>query len=216
LNLLAQLPSSFTRSSLLVLAVLSVASASCSRIRELAGHDAADDPSSVAPHAEATAPASPPAGAAPTAPAALAPGGGLPAFPGAEGFGAATRGGRGGRACHVKTLAHAGAGSLQACLDASGPRIVVFDVSGVIEGPLEVKHGQLTIAGQTAPGGITVKGGLVCDNVYDPNDCNDLVVRHVRFRGGAPHLVQSLHGQQRGQRLPHRDEDMRAVAEPRG
>lgn len=202
-----------------MLAVLSVASASCSRIRELAGHDAADDPSSVAPHAEATAPASPPAGAAPTAPAApaaLAPGGGLPAFPGAEGFGAATRGGRGGRACHVKTLAHAGAGSLQACLDASGPRIVVFDVSGVIEGPLEVKHGQLTIAGQTAPGGITVKGGLVCDNVYDPNDCNDLVVRHVRFRGGAPHLVQSLHGQQRGQRLPHRDEDMRAVAEPRG
>ncbi len=157
-----------TRSSLLVLAVLSVASASCSRIRELAGHDAADDPSSVAPHAEATAPASP------------------PAFPGAEGFGAATRGGRGGRACHVKTLAHAGAGSLQACLDASGPRIVVFDVSGVIEGPLEVKHGRLTIAGQTAPGGITVKGGLVCDNVYDPNDCNDLVVRHVRFRGGAP------------------------------
>ncbi len=136
-----------TRSSLLVLAVLSVASASCSRIRELAGHDAADDPSSVAPHAEATAPASP------------------PAFPGAEGFGAATRGGRGGRGCHVKTLAHAGDGSLQACLDASGPRIVVFDVSGVIEGPLEVKHGRLTIAGQTAPGGITVKGGLVCDNV---------------------------------------------------
>jgi pectate lyase len=62
----------------------------------------------------------------------------------------------------------------------------VFDVSGVIEGPVEVKHGQLTIAGQTAPGGITVAGGLVCDNVYDPNDCNDLVIRHVRFRKGAP------------------------------
>ncbi len=153
------------RTSLLALAVLAAATASCTRIRELAGHDAADDPSRLAPSAEAV---------------------GLAAFPGAEGFGAAARGGRGGPACRVKTLAHVGPGSLQACLDASGPRIVVFDVSGVIVGPVEVKHGQLTIAGQTAPGGITVKGGLVCDNVYDPNDCNDLIVRHVRFRGGAP------------------------------
>jgi hypothetical protein len=88
--------------------------------------------------------------------------------------------------CAVTTLAHAGPGSLQSCLDQAGPRTVVFRVSGVIEGPLEIKHGRLTIAGQTSPGGVTVKGGLVCDNVYDPNDCNDVVIRHLRLRGGAP------------------------------
>jgi hypothetical protein len=75
---------------------------------------------------------------------------------------------------------------MQECFDASGPRTVVFDVSGTIEGPLEIKHGRLTIAGQTSPGGVVIKGGVVCDNVYDPNDCNDVIVRHVRFRGGAP------------------------------
>ncbi len=111
---------------------------------------------------------------------------GLVAFPGAEGFGAGAKGGRGGAVCHVTTLAHAGPGSMQACLDARGPRTVVFDVSGTIEGPLEIKHGQLTIAGQTSPGGVVVKGGMVCDNVYDPNDCNDLIVRHMRFRAGDP------------------------------
>lgn len=113
--------------------------------------------------------------------------GGAPlAFPGAEGFGARARGGRGGRACKVTTLAKSGPGSLAACLDAEGPRTVIFEVSGVIEGPLEIRHGRLTIAGQTSPRGIVVKGGLVCDNVYDPNDCNDVIVRHLRLRVGAP------------------------------
>jgi hypothetical protein len=110
--------------------------------------------------------------------------GALPAFPGAEGFGAYARGGRGGPACLVTTLAKAGPGSLAACLEASGPRVVVFRVGGVVEGPLDIVHGRLTIAGQTAPGGITVKGGLRCDNVYDAHDCADLVIRHVRLRGG--------------------------------
>jgi hypothetical protein len=110
----------------------------------------------------------------------------LPAFPGAEGFGARTTGGRGGQACLVSHLGRAGAGSLQACLDIRGPRIVVFEVSGVIEGPLEIKHGHLTIAGQTSPGGITIRGGLICDNVYDPNDCNNVILRHLRLRAGAP------------------------------
>lgn len=110
--------------------------------------------------------------------------GALPAFPGAEGFGAYARGGRGGPACLVTTLAKSGPGSLAACLEASGPRTVVFRVGGVIEGPLDIVHGRLTVAGQTAPGGITVKGGLRCDNVYDAHDCADLVIRHVRLRGG--------------------------------
>jgi len=120
------------------------------------------------------------------APAAATAPSGVPAFRGAEGFGASARGGRGGSVCRVTSLARDGAGTLQACFDAKGPRTVVFDVSGVIEGPLEIKHGLLTVAGQTSPSGITVKGGVVCDNVYDANDCNDVVVRHVRFRGGAP------------------------------
>lgn len=109
-----------------------------------------------------------------------------PSFPGAEGFGARAVGGRGGAVCRVKTLARTGAHSLQACFDAVGPRTVIFDVAGVIDGPLEIKHGKLTVAGQTSPGGITIKGGVVCDNVYDPNDCNDVILRHLRFRGGAP------------------------------
>ena len=112
--------------------------------------------------------------------------GAIPAFRGAEGFGANARGGRGGAICRVKTLARSGPGSLQACFDASGPRTVVFDVSGTIEGPLEIKHGRLTVAGQTSPRGVIVKGGIVCDNVYDPNDCNDVILRHLRLRGGAP------------------------------
>ncbi len=108
------------------------------------------------------------------------------AFPGAEGFGALATGGRGGAVCTVTTLAKAGAGSLAACLAQNGPRIVVFRTSGVIEGPFELTHGDLTIAGQTSPGGITIKGGLVCDNVYDRNTCANLIIRHLRLRGGAP------------------------------
>jgi pectate lyase len=174
------------RVSLVALAVLSASTTSCTRLRELAGaRDAADDPGPGAVSAGAEGPVNPVTPVRVAMPSSAG-GGGLPAFPGAEGFGASTKGGRGGPACHVRTLAHAGAGSLQACLDATGPRIVVFDVSGVIEGPLEIKHGRLTIAGQTSPNGITVKGGIVCDNVYDPNDCNDLVIRHVRLRAGAP------------------------------
>ncbi|MCX5741530.1 MAG: hypothetical protein NT062_03420 [Proteobacteria bacterium] len=113
-------------------------------------------------------------------------GGALVAFPGAEGFGAAATGGRGCAVCIVTTLASAGAGSLRACLDRAGPRTIVFRTSGVIAGPFEITHGDLTIAGQTSPGGITIQGGLVCDNVYDPNTCGNVILRHLRLRGGAP------------------------------
>ena len=146
---------------------------SCTRARALFDKDSAATPAATAAAALTSAP--------PTNSSS-----GVTAFPGAEGFGAHATGGRGGTVCRVTTLAHAGAGSLQACFDQSGRRTVVFDIAGVIAGPLEIKHGQLTIAGQTAPGGVTIKGGVVCDNVYDPNDCNDVIVRHVRFRGGDP------------------------------
>jgi len=57
----------------------------------------------------------------------------IPAFPGAEGFGADAVGGRGGTVIKVTSLADSGPGTLREAIDAAGPRIVVFDVSGYIE-----------------------------------------------------------------------------------
>src|SRR3990172_5424471 len=93
----------------------------------------------------------------------------LPAFPGAVGQGAATTGGRGGDVYHVTNLSdydsdHGEAkieGSLRhAIQSATGPRTIVFDVGGAIElhAPLDIRKSRLTVAGQTAPGGITVWG----------------------------------------------------------
>jgi pectate lyase len=105
---------------------------------------------------------------------------GVRAFPGAEGFGALATGGRGGRVLKVTTLAASGPGSLQDALDQNEPRIIVFAVSGVIEGDVEVTYGDVTIAGQTAPGGgITLHGRLI--GAYD-FDVGNIVVRHLRVR----------------------------------
>jgi pectate lyase len=102
------------------------------------------------------------------------------AFPGAEGFGARATGGRGGRVIKVTNLGTSGAGSLQAALDVNAPRIVVFAVSGVIPGDVEVTHGNVTIAGQTAPGaGITIAGRLT--GAYD-YAVQNIIVRHLRVR----------------------------------
>lgn len=106
----------------------------------------------------------------------------VPAFPGAEGYGAVARGGRGGSVCYVTTLEHDGDGSLQACLDAEGARYILFKVSGVITGNVEIHHGDVTIAGQTSPGGVLVHGSIYCDNVYDNNTCRNVILRHVRAR----------------------------------
>ena len=118
----------------------------------------------------------------------------LPAFPGAEGFGASATGGRGGQVIKVTTLAADGPGSLQAALDVAGPRIIVFAVSGVIEGDINVTHGDVTIAGQTAPGaGITIHGRLTGE--YDDSVTN-IIVRHLRVRpvygGGAGEQFDAL------------------------
>ena len=100
----------------------------------------------------------------------------LPAFPGAEGYGAQTVGGRGGQVIAVTNLDASGPGSLKAACDAEGPRIVVFRVSGTIDGDVKIKHDHITIAGQTAPGdGITIKGNLAID-------ANDVVIRYLRVR----------------------------------
>jgi pectate lyase len=112
----------------------------------------------------------------------------IPAFPGAEGFGAATPGGRGGRIIEVTNLNDSGPGSFRAAVTATGPRIVIFRVGGTIELKSRVlisgnERSFLTIAGQTAPGGgIQFKGG---DVVIGP-DINDVIVRYLRFRLGPP------------------------------
>jgi HEAT repeat protein/pectate lyase len=106
----------------------------------------------------------------------------LPAFPGAEGFGATTVGGRGGRVMMVTNLNDSGPGSLRYACEAKGPRIVVFRVSGIIElkQRLTIREPYLTIAGQTAP------GGGICLKNYGLRiiDTHDIVVRHLRMRSG--------------------------------
>lgn len=105
----------------------------------------------------------------------------LAAFPGAEGFGATTRGGRGGRILYVTTLADTGAGSLRSALTASGPRTVLFQVAGTItlNDDITITAPFLTIAGQSAPGeGVQIRGGMLHIRTHD------VVIRHLRLRPG--------------------------------
>ena len=107
------------------------------------------------------------------------------AFPGAQGWAAHTPGGRGGRILRVTTLAAEGPGSFAEAVNAKGPRIVVFEVGGVIDlgvKELRITEPFLTIAGQTAPQpGITlIKGGLTIG-------AHDVVIRHIRVRPGDGH-----------------------------
>jgi hypothetical protein len=107
----------------------------------------------------------------------------LPAFPGAQGFGSDTIGGRGGRVIEVTNLNGSGSGSLRAAIEASGPRIVVFRTGGTIDitssGDLEIENPYITIAGQTAPGdGITIKGAALRIRTHD------VIVRSIRVRTG--------------------------------
>jgi hypothetical protein len=104
-----------------------------------------------------------------------------PAFPGAEGFGANARGGRGGRTIEVTNLNDSGPGSFRAACQAAGPRIVVFRVAGVIDlaTPLNVTEPYLTVLGQTAPGeGICLKRSEFSVRTHD------VIVRFLRSRPG--------------------------------
>lgn len=105
----------------------------------------------------------------------------IASFEGAEGFGATTAGGRGGWIVKVTTLEDSGVGSLRWALEGlSGPRIVVFDVGGVINLKSEIKvNGDVTVAGQTAPGdGITISGARL-KVVGD-----DVIIRGLHIRPG--------------------------------
>jgi pectate lyase len=136
---------------------------------------------------------------APPAPIALSgtgvstptPSGPLAAFPGAEGGGALSVGGRGGAVYEVTNLNDSGSGSLRACVQASGPRTCVFRTGGHISlsSALTISNPYITIAGQTAPGGgieISDSGGDIITL-----DTHDIIIRYLRLRmggggGGSP------------------------------
>ncbi len=115
-----------------------------------------------------------------------------PAFPGAEGFGAEATGGRGGRVIVVTTTAASGPGSLQDALDQTGPRYVVFRVSGTIDAQIHLRHGDVTIAGETSPGGITIRGFVTDETPFQDQAvqapaqfAENWILRHIRIRPGA-------------------------------
>jgi len=105
----------------------------------------------------------------------------IPAFPGAEGFGATTPGGRGGKILFVTNLNDAGLGSLRAACEDEGARIVIFRVSGVIAlvKPITVRNPYLTLAGQSAPG-----DGICLRNYPFVVATHDVIVRYLRSRLG--------------------------------
>ena len=103
------------------------------------------------------------------------------AFYGADGYGKYTTGGRGGRVIEVTTLEDSGPGSFREACEASGPRIVVFKVSGTINtiNGITIRNGDITIAGETAPG----DGICLASNALSVN-ADNVIIRYMTFRTG--------------------------------
>ncbi|MEN0052850.1 MAG: polysaccharide lyase [Mucilaginibacter sp.] len=111
----------------------------------------------------------------------------IPAFPGAEGGGAYSFGGRGGRVIVVTSLEDSGPGTLRDALEQGGARIIVFNVAGIIKlkQHISIKAPYVTIEGQSAPGdGICIAG----ESVWI--DTHDVVIRFMRFRRGATDVTR--------------------------
>lgn len=111
----------------------------------------------------------------------------IPAFPGAQGGGAYTPGGRGGRVFVVTNLNDSGPDSFRWACEQGGPRIVVFNVAGIIrlESPLNIRAPYITIAGQSAPGdGVCIAGESVLI------DTHDVIIRFMRFRRGETEVTR--------------------------
>ncbi len=105
----------------------------------------------------------------------------LPVIPNLIGYGSDTPAGRGGKVIRVTNLNDSGTGSLKACTDASGPRVCVFEISGIIRAhaDLIIRNPYLTIAGQTAPSpGISIVGGAIWIATHD------VLIQHMRVRVG--------------------------------
>jgi pectate lyase len=113
----------------------------------------------------------------------------LSAFPGAEGFGTRTPGGRGGKVIEVTNLNDSGSGSLRSAIEEKGPRIVVIRVAGTIplKSSLIITNPYLTVAGQTAPGaGLTLRGVFPGDEALIQIKTHDVIVRFLTIRAGPP------------------------------
>ncbi len=105
----------------------------------------------------------------------------IPAFPGAEGGGKYSFGGRGGKVIVVTNLNDDGPGSFRWACEQGGARIVVFNVAGIIriKSPVIIRAPYITIQGQTAPGdGVCIAGETVWINTHD------VIIRYMRFRRG--------------------------------